>query len=221
MALGSAQAVVVLMSPDDEAKLRDDFLGESDGDHERNLTPQARQNVLFEAGLSMGRAADRTILVEVGHLRPFSDIAGRHTIRLDNSTEKRQDVANRMETAGCEGNLLGGTDWQLVGNFEISESASTAPKRYSPPPATEHQIDLHQEQVSILLELSKLDSAGRGSNVNEIAQTMDIVATRAQYHLDKLKSDDYLDVTYFIDTRVSRYRLSAGGRTYLFERGLI
>ena len=65
----------------------------------------------------MGRSEDRTVLVELGVLRPFSDIAGRHTIRLDNTSQRRQELAQRLQAAGCPANL-DGTDWHTVGNFE-------------------------------------------------------------------------------------------------------
>src|SRR5688572_10708751 len=54
-AFGSAQAVVVLFTPDDEARLRTALIQESDSPEERTLTPQPRPNVLFEAGMALGR----------------------------------------------------------------------------------------------------------------------------------------------------------------------
>lgn len=113
-----AQAIIILLTPDDEAKLRDEFQSENDPSYETNLTPQARPNVIFEAGMALGRDPNRTVLVEIGQLRPFSDIAGRHTVRLDNSTEKRQDLAMRLQSAGCKVNL-DGTDWHTAGEFHI------------------------------------------------------------------------------------------------------
>ncbi len=66
--------------------------------------------------MAIARDPDRTILVEIGDLRPFSDIGGRHTIRMDNSPQKRQDLALRLQAAGCEVNLSG-TDWQTTGEL--------------------------------------------------------------------------------------------------------
>jgi len=116
-AFAGARAVVVVLSGDDEARLIEVYRKADDPAHECNLTPQARPNVLFEAGMAMGRNAERTILVQVGDIRPFSDIGGRHVVRMDNSTQRRQDLANRLETAGCAVDLTG-TDWHDAGNFE-------------------------------------------------------------------------------------------------------
>ena len=116
-AFSCAHAVVVLFTPDDIARLQEQFRSDRDPRHEVEPTGQARPNVLFEAGMAMGRDSNRTILVEMGKLRPFSDIAGRHIIRLDGSSKQRQQLAQRLRTAGCPVNL-DGTDWHTEGNFD-------------------------------------------------------------------------------------------------------
>ncbi|MCY4530693.1 MAG: nucleotide-binding protein [Chloroflexi bacterium] len=117
VAFSTAHAVVVLHTPDDEARLQEHLWGDDEPPYEIELTGQARPNVLFEAGMAMGRSEDRTVLVELGTLRPFSDVAGRHTIRLDGSSKRRQELAQRLEAAGCPVNLEG-TDWHTAGDFE-------------------------------------------------------------------------------------------------------
>ncbi|HWW17188.1 MAG TPA: nucleotide-binding protein [Candidatus Saccharimonadales bacterium] len=116
-AFSKAQAVVVMLTGDDEARLRAQFRKVGEPAHETELTPQARPNVLFEAGMAMARNPERTVLVEFGHLRPFSDIGGRHTVRMDNSTEKRQELALRLQKAGCTVSLAG-TDWHTAGDLK-------------------------------------------------------------------------------------------------------
>jgi predicted nucleotide-binding protein len=122
-AFRNAHAVVVLLSPDDEARLKVEFQKTGDPPHDRELTPQPRQNVLFEAGLAFGCKPDRTILVKVGELRPFSDIYGRLEVRLTNEAERRLELAGRLKDAGCDVNI-NGTDWLKVGNFEVGAKAS-------------------------------------------------------------------------------------------------
>jgi predicted nucleotide-binding protein len=120
VAFSKAQAVVVLLTPDDEARLREPFRGSKEPAYETELTGQARPNVLFEAGMAMGRDPDRTVIVEVGDLRPFSDIAGRYTIKLDNGFATRHELAQRLETAGCAVDLTG-RDWHTEGGFTVTE----------------------------------------------------------------------------------------------------
>jgi predicted nucleotide-binding protein len=115
-AFSNAQAVVVLFTPDDMVKLRPELCGPSEPVHETTLTPQARPNVLFESGMAMARQPNRTVMVEIGGLRPFSDVGGRHTIRMDNSPKKRNELATRLRTAGCPVSLTG-TDWQTAGDL--------------------------------------------------------------------------------------------------------
>jgi len=118
VAFDRAQAIIILLTPDDEARLREVFINPSDPEYGKRLTPQARPNVLFEAGMAMGRAPNRTIIVEMGDLIPFSDISGRHIVRLDNSTERRHELALKLRTAGCDINIAG-TDWHRAGDFSL------------------------------------------------------------------------------------------------------
>lgn len=112
-----AQAFVVLMTPDESVALVDD------SGNSRNDGLQARPNVIFEAGMALARDPNRTVIVEVGELRPFSDIAGRHLVRLDDAdptdrVARRQDLAQRLERAGCPV-VLTGTAWHSTGDFRI------------------------------------------------------------------------------------------------------
>ena len=113
-AFGAAQAVVVLQTPDDVAYLHDSLA--SAGDPECEPQMQARPNVLFEAGMAMGRNEQRTIMVTLGQVKEFSDFTGRHAIRMDGSPEKRNALANRLKTAGCSVNTAG-SDWQTAGDL--------------------------------------------------------------------------------------------------------
>lgn len=130
-AFAQAQAVVVFMTPDDIAQLREEYSSGPD-DPELQPTPQARPNVLFEAGMALGLHPDRTILVELGSLRSFSDVAGRHAVRIDNTPGKRNDLATRLKNAGCAVDTSG-SDWYGAGDF-------SAPKGHSGPRATGRRL---------------------------------------------------------------------------------
>ncbi len=114
-AFAEAQAVVVLLTPDEVAYLRPEY-SDGDADPESKPSCQARPNVLFEAGMSMGLHPDRTVLVELGHVRPFSDVVGRHLLRLDNTPEMRTSFAERLRTAHCEVDTSG-RDWLSAGDL--------------------------------------------------------------------------------------------------------
>lgn len=129
-AFGSAQASVILFTGDDEARLRAEFLREADPPHERDLTPQARPNVLFEAGMAFATHDKRTILVEFGELRPFSDVWGRHVIRFDGSPEKRATLRSRLISSGCAVEEHG-ADWLTAGDFALDNGESK--ERIGPP----------------------------------------------------------------------------------------
>lgn len=117
-----AQAIVVLLSPDDEVRLSAELQRGDDPAAERKFMMQPRPNVLFEAGMGFGRNPDRTILVEVGNVKAFSDIAGRHVVRLRNEESRRRDLADRLITAGCAVRLEG-EDWKRVGDFAVTRVA--------------------------------------------------------------------------------------------------
>ena len=112
-----AQAVVVLFTPDEQVELdRDLCSGEAEFERERGN--QARPNVFLEGGMGLARDEARTILVEVGENRAASDLLGRHTIRLDDTAEKRNELAQRLRTAGCDLDTSG-QDWYRTGKFKI------------------------------------------------------------------------------------------------------
>jgi len=123
-AFSMAKAVVVLMTGDDEARLRRCFRAKKDPKYETTLMPQPRQNVLFEAGMALGRHPDRTVLVELGSLRPFTDISGVHLVKLDNSVAARQELASRLEDCGCPVNLTG-ADWHKAGTFKVKRTPTS------------------------------------------------------------------------------------------------
>lgn len=123
-----ARAVIVLMTPDDLAQLRPDLLSLTDKPYERVLTGQARPNVLFEAGMAFATHADRTVLVQVGNIREFSDVAGRHVVNLTNDFSRRQELAIKLTNAGCDVDTTG-TDWVEAGDFTDPQARGPASAR--------------------------------------------------------------------------------------------
>ena len=101
--LKGAQAVVVLLTGDDEAQLRSELSINDEPGNERILLPQPRLNVVFEVGMAFSDdwLADRTILVEAGKLRIFRALEGRHRIKLSNKMEDRWALIRSLEKAGC------------------------------------------------------------------------------------------------------------------------
>lgn len=111
-----AQATLVLLSPDDIVELHPDLFFENDHPQERARSGQARPNVLFELGLALMAYPDRTIVVEVGQMRPVADLAGLNVIRFDGSPTAVKKVLDRLTQAGCPVDTSG-TDWLDTGRF--------------------------------------------------------------------------------------------------------
>ena len=111
-----AIAIVVLLSADDEGSLKPEFRRKGDPAYERRPTGQPRLNVVFEAGRAFGTHPKATVLVQVGKVRPFSDLSGRHVVHLSNTPASRQELAAKLANAGCKVDTAG-TDWLTKGDF--------------------------------------------------------------------------------------------------------
>jgi len=143
-ALDEVQAVVVLLTGDDEARLRPHLVQEDDPEFERDLGPQPRPNVLFESGMAFATHRQRTILVQIGEIRPFSDIAGRHVIRFDGSAQDRRALASRLQTVGCAVDLSG-KDWLASGDFARAIELARPGEELAtvPPPFPQPAVQVH------------------------------------------------------------------------------
>jgi predicted nucleotide-binding protein len=95
--LSVAQSIVVLMTGDDLAKLKEEFC---ENPSEGKLAPQARPNVLVEMGMALAIDRNRTIIAEYGQLRGVSDIHGLNTVRVAGDIEQTKRLLNRLEAAG-------------------------------------------------------------------------------------------------------------------------
>lgn len=115
--IDSAGAIIVIFSPDDEARLKAEFAG---GVIQR-AEGQPRQNVTLEAGMAYATAPEKTIFVQSEKTRPISDIAGFNWVKMDGTWESREDLVNRLNTAGAT-TTLHNTNLQdsLAGPFRVS-----------------------------------------------------------------------------------------------------
>ena len=156
-AFSNARAIVVLFTPDDIVQLRQELWGERELPIETEPLGQARPNVLFEAGIAMGRSQNQTVLVEIGSVKPFSDIGGRHVMRLSNSTQRRQEFAQRLRSAGCHVNMEG-IDWQTAGNLESRLDPVSQNPVYEVTESVNLSPSLSQEAIELIVAAANHDS---------------------------------------------------------------
>jgi predicted nucleotide-binding protein len=102
-----AQANLVLLSPDDIVELHPDLFQAGDRAYERDRSMQARPNVLFELGLAYMANPERTVIVEIGELRPIADLAGLNVIHFDGSPMAVKKIIGRLAKAGCPADTSG------------------------------------------------------------------------------------------------------------------
>jgi len=113
-----AQAIVVLFTPDELAQLKAEFCKRGEKRSEGALSNQARPNVIFEAGWAVGAFPKKTVLVQVGKMRGFSDIGGKLMVHLGDDPATRKTFANRLKAVGCKPDT-DGTDWLKAGKFKV------------------------------------------------------------------------------------------------------
>lgn len=123
-----AQAVMVVITPDDVGYLYPELRREREREDDRSPTGQPRLNVVLEAGMALQSHPTRTLLVEIGRSRGISDLAGRNAVRLDGTAARLQSLASRLEAAGCPVQRSG-KDW-----MDGSELASLEALRRVPVP---------------------------------------------------------------------------------------
>jgi predicted nucleotide-binding protein len=173
-AFESAQAIVVLLTPDDEVRLVKELWQPNEVESEKEIHIQARPNVLFEAGMAFGRNPDRTLLIQVGRVKGFSDIAGRHVVRLSNSSESRQDVAERLRTAGCAVSTSG-RDWLQQGDFSVSRGENRTGSEHGEEEPTVKWVDLsYPRDVGLQAELETKGYQVRWCQEDKLARRLDL-----------------------------------------------
>ena len=127
-----AQATLVLLTPDDIVELHSDCYRPDDLPRDRGRLGQARPNVLFEMGLALMAYPERTVIVEVGNLRPISDLAGLVVTRFDGSAQSIRKVIGRLQVAGCVVNTAD-LDWLDPDRFADLHTYLRGPDTHRPP----------------------------------------------------------------------------------------
>lgn len=119
--LEKAQAIVVLLTPDDLVQLKPQFVDPKREKHtEGKPRGQSRPNVIFEAGLAIGAHHAKTLIVQVGDVKPFTDIGGMHILHLSDSAASRNDFAKRLGKLGCKLDQ-DGDHWLRTGELKPTE----------------------------------------------------------------------------------------------------
>lgn len=95
----NAAAIIVIFSPDDLARVKDDFSENDEPD--RVPQGQARQNVTLEAGMAFAMAPERTVFLKSAHTREISDIDGFNWVKMNGTWDSRMDLKNRLANAGA------------------------------------------------------------------------------------------------------------------------
>jgi predicted nucleotide-binding protein len=114
-----ADAVVVLLTPDDLVRLRPDLLSPDDPAHEREIRGQARANVIYEAGIADALDRSRTVLIEFGEVKSLSDLSGRSVLRFDGRPSSRHELVIRLRNAGLAPDTTG-SGWLENGDFHAA-----------------------------------------------------------------------------------------------------
>jgi predicted nucleotide-binding protein len=219
VAFSSAQAVLVLLSGDDVAMLQEHLQSDDDPEYEKELTPQARPNVLFTAGMAIGKDDERTILIEIGSTKPLSDLSGPHVIRLDNSAEKRKELADKLRSVGCSVDFSG-TDWLDIGDFGISvqvDGTEDTPEI----DVTTDWLDYELDQIETDILMAFADDRQARYYSSDIASQFDITDEVARYHLDRLVRMNLLQTTQKLTMVPQLYFLTGLGWSYLVKNVLI
>jgi hypothetical protein len=95
-AIETADAIVALFTPDEHAALYSPTGSNSPLAEHDEARWQARPNVIFEAGIALGSRREHTILATLGaDVQLFSDVNGKHFVRLDAPDGKAQ-LRNRL-----------------------------------------------------------------------------------------------------------------------------
>jgi predicted nucleotide-binding protein len=157
-ALEEAGAVIVLLTGDDIARLQNQFITPSDGPDERELTTQARPNVILELGMALMAGESNTIIVELEPTRIITDLVGRNTIRFSGDVRWRQALIDRLDAAGCPVKRTGDY-WMVAGDFSKA-MADPAPNTIVSA-QTPSNLTMNEVQKALDLTINRLEEKSR------------------------------------------------------------
>ncbi len=120
-AMKNADGVLVLFSPEEKVRLKDEYQVAADPPDEKTTREQPRPNVIFEAGMAFGIAPETTILVHFGRVGRISDMEGRNYVQFDGSPKTRRELIGRLRSVGLDVDDTG-TDWLEPTMFSIVTS---------------------------------------------------------------------------------------------------
>lgn len=178
---------------------------------------QPSPDTLFEAGLVLGAAPERTILVQIGKLRRFKAwVWAREVLTLDNTLPARQKLMDRLVDLGCSIETRDGR-WQDAGDFELARHEPLAGSEISTTPseAIEEVAELGPDSPDLvfLRQLEQLlRRTGSESVAPEwIAQQLELGTAALQTKLDQLARQGYLEIVHLIGGR-RKVAFSKAGR---------
>jgi len=190
--LRMAGAAVVLLTPDDLVHLREDLLHDDDGEEEREVRGQARPNVYYEAGIADAIGRERTVIVEMGSVKSFSDAAGRHVVRYDGSATRRQALAERLRLAGLPVDTAG-QDWLTAGDVaDVLASARAAIDKQGDRRAVEFTVDKDEliEQIDAIIRFhEELRSKAEYDDLSDLPNESLDLTFRAQALVDRFAAE--------------------------------
>lgn len=126
-----AAGAVVLFCPEEEVILKREYWRSDDPAEERVKCEQPRPNVLYEAGMAFAAFPSSTVIVRVGRIRSFTDLAGVQIVNLTDGTPAgRQSVASALKTAGLPVDTTG-QDWLTEGSFILNDARRRSKTRSS------------------------------------------------------------------------------------------
>jgi len=144
--LETAQGYVVLLTPDELVEVRPELI--SDGTvADRGYQP--RPNVLVELGQALATNAERTVIVSLGDVRLPSNIAGRHVLKMNNTSATRHELKLKLETVGLkvvESNQ-GWLSPATGGDFDGAIS-SLLPVKHAPQTPGQQEIEKRHNEIA-------------------------------------------------------------------------